>query len=157
LARNERKQIFYSFAMMTDTDTTKGGPASNAPTEKVHHGLAAFEEDIDLNHAGEAHSPNTGCGICARYPVLSVLLFAASGVALGIGLSTWEPDNPDDKEVTVKWLGLIGDMFIRALKAIVLPLVFVNVILSIVDMMVRYYIAQHYLTATVLSCFADSN
>ena len=64
-----------------------------------------------------------------------MLIFAIVGVAIGIGLSTWEPDDPQDKETTVKWLGLIGDMFIRALKAVVLPLVFVNVILSMVDMM----------------------
>ena len=67
--------------------------------------------------------------------VTSVLFFAATGVALGIGLSVWEPEDPQDKATTVQWLGLIGDMFIRALKAIVLPLVFVNVILSVVDMM----------------------
>ena len=80
-------------------------------------------------------TPRAGCGILGRYPVISVLIFAISGVAVGIGLSTWEPEDPQDKEVTVKWLGLVGDMFIRALKAVVLPLVFVNVILSMVDMM----------------------
>lgn len=84
---------------------------------------------------GESHAPHTGCGILGRYPVTSVLVFAATGVALGVGLSVWEPADPQDKATTVQWLGLIGDMFIRALKAIVLPLVFVNVILSVVDMM----------------------
>lgn len=112
------------------TDTKKPVAA-----EEERHGLAGFEEDVDPNHAGESHAPATGCGILAKYPVLSVLMFAACGVGVGIGLSTWEPEDPEDKDTTVKWLGLIGDMFIRALKAIVLPLVFVNVILSIVDMM----------------------
>lgn len=37
--------------------------------------------------------------------------------------------------MTFTGIGLIGDLFIRALKAVVLPMVFVNVILSIVDMM----------------------
>lgn len=37
--------------------------------------------------------------------------------------------------MTLQWVGLLGDMFIRALKAIVLPLVFVNVLISVVDMM----------------------
>lgn len=83
----------------------------------------------------ETNSHQPGCGILGRYPVLSVLLFAGTGLALGIGLSTWEPEDPTDKETTVKWVGLIGDMFIRALKAVVLPLVFVNVILSMVEMM----------------------
>ena len=70
-----------------------------------------------------------------RYPITSVLLFAAIGLGLGLGLSYWEPDDPNTKAVVIQWVGLIGDLFIRALKCIVLPLVFVNVILSVVDMM----------------------
>ena len=95
------------------------------------------KEAIDeLEEVEDAAAPSTGvCGILGRYPVVSVLLFAATGVAVGIGLSFWEPDNDEDKDTAIKWLGLIGDMFIRSLKAVVLPLVFVNVILSVVDMM----------------------
>lgn len=89
-------------------------------------------EEIELT---DADVPKSGCGILGRYPVISVLAFAIAGVAVGVGLSTWEPEDPEDKDTTVQWLGLIGDMFIRLLKAVVLPLVFVNVILSIVDMM----------------------
>jgi Na+/H+-dicarboxylate symporter len=76
-----------------------------------------------------------GCGILARYPVLSVLLFAGVGVAVGVGLSFWEPDEMEKKDKTLKWLGLVGDLFIRALKCVVLPLVFVNVIISVMEMM----------------------
>ncbi|CAB9507186.1 Putative sodium-dependent excitatory amino acid transporter glt [Seminavis robusta] len=76
-----------------------------------------------------------GCGVLGRYPVLSVLAFAAAGIGLGLGLSYWEPEDPQDKDTAIKWVGLIGDMFIRALKAVVLPLVFVNVVLSVLDMM----------------------
>mmetsp|Transcript_12509 Transcript_12509/g.19023 ORF Transcript_12509/g.19023 Transcript_12509/m.19023 type:complete len:523 (-) Transcript_12509:163-1731(-) len=79
--------------------------------------------------------PPMGCGIMGQYPVLSVLLFGCIGVGVGVGLSYWEPDDPDAKAITLKWLGLIGDMFIRALKAVVLPLVFVNVVISVVEMM----------------------
>ena len=89
-------------------------------------------EEIELT---DDNIPKSGCGILGRYPVISVLAFAIAGVAVGVGLSTWEPEDPEDKATTVQWLGLIGDMFIRLLKAVVLPLVFVNVILSIVDMM----------------------
>jgi Na+/H+-dicarboxylate symporter len=78
--------------------------------------------------------PSRGCGILGRYPLLSVLLFAAVGIAIGLGLSFWE-DEGDTKDKVIKWLGLIGDLFIRSLKAVVLPLVFVNVIISVVDMM----------------------
>jgi len=91
-------------------------------------------ENIESRES-ENHVPQAGCGILGRYPVLSVLFFAITGLALGIGLSTWEPENEADKETAVKWIGLIGDMFIRALKAVVLPLVFVNVILSMIEMM----------------------
>jgi len=80
-------------------------------------------------------TPSTGCGILGRNPLLAVLVFASSGIALGVGLSFWEPEDAETKANVLLWLGLIGDMFIRSLKAVVLPMVFVSVILSIVDMM----------------------
>jgi Na+/H+-dicarboxylate symporter len=80
-------------------------------------------------------APPSGCGILGRYPVLSVLFFAVVGIGVGVGLSYWEPDDPEDKEKTLKWIGLIGDLFIRSLKCVVLPLVFINVVISVVDMM----------------------
>lgn len=92
------------------------------------------QQNKQVEDQGETEAPSTGCGILGRYPVLSVLAFAACGIGLGIGLSFWNPENPQDKETLLDWIGLIGEMFIRALKAIVLPLVFVNVILSVVDM-----------------------
>jgi Na+/H+-dicarboxylate symporter len=85
--------------------------------------------------AEEPKQAGIGCGILGRYPILSVISFAAIGVGIGIGLSEWQPENEDVKENVLKWIGLIGDLFIRALKAVVLPLVFVNVAVSIVDMM----------------------
>jgi Sodium:dicarboxylate symporter family len=100
-----------------------------AKTTTAQPVLTLHEEDQDNA------VPQAGCGILGRYPVLSVLLFALAGVAVGVGLTFWEPEDPEDKTKCIKWLGLIGDMFIRALKAVVLPLVFVNVILSMVDMM----------------------
>jgi Na+/H+-dicarboxylate symporter len=79
--------------------------------------------------------PPTGCGILGRYPVLSVLIFAGSGIGLGVILANWEPDDPETKQIALKWIGLIGDMFIRCLRAVVLPLVFINVAISVVDML----------------------
>jgi Na+/H+-dicarboxylate symporter len=75
------------------------------------------------------------CGILGRYPILSVMIFAAVGVAVGLGLSVWDPDDTSGKDKTIKWIGLIGDLFIRAIKCVVVPLVFVSVILAVVDMM----------------------
>jgi len=57
-----------------------------------------------------------GCGILGRYPILSVLFFAAAGIGLGIGLAAWEPDDSNNKDVLIKWLGLVGDMFVRSLS-----------------------------------------
>jgi Sodium:dicarboxylate symporter family len=76
-----------------------------------------------------------GCGPLARYPILSVVSFAAVGIALGIGLGAWEPEDDDTKANVLKWFGLLGDLFVRALKAVILPLVFCNVAVSVVDMM----------------------
>lgn len=78
-----------------------------------------------------------GCGIMRRYPIISLLLFVFSGIGVGIALSMWNPDESDStsKEVALQWIGLVGDLFLRCLKAIVLPIVFVNVIIAVVDMM----------------------
>jgi Na+/H+-dicarboxylate symporter len=87
-----------------------------------------IEEDYE-------QAPPSGCGILSRYPVLSVMFFAVVGIGIGVGLSYWEPDDPEDKDKTLKWIGLVGDLFIRSLKCVVLPLVFINVVISVVDMM----------------------
>ena len=107
------------------------GIAQIMSAEKVEHEL---EEHHALPDDDTVSIPPTGCGIMGRYPVLSVLLFAGAGIGLGVGLSFWEPDG-DQKDLTLKWIGLVGVLFIRALKAIVLPLVFINVVLSVMDMM----------------------
>ena len=120
------------------------------------------------NEAEIAHP--IGCGILGRYPIISVVSFAALGIFLGIGLAAWTPDDDDaeKKEVLIKWIGLVGDLFIRCLskcvllysvtlfrvclsmiryltktsifesnriEAVILPLVFINVTIAVVDMM----------------------
>jgi len=106
------------------------------PTKTVEPAVSTEREEEDrVEEEEEQEIPNPGCGIMGRYPVLSVLLFAAVGIAIGLGMSYWEPDDMEKKNKALKWLGLIGDLFIRALKAVVLPLVFINVVISVVDMM----------------------
>ena len=123
-----------------------------APSTTVTTGKADDEEIAE-----EITAP--GCGILARYPVLSVLLFAGVGIAVGIGLSFWEPDDMQTKDTTLKWLGLVGDLFIRALKCVVLPLVFVNVIISVMEMMdvgkassIGWKTIGLYLLTTICAC-----
>jgi hypothetical protein len=71
------------------------------------------QEDIEE----EEPDPLAGCGILGRYPIISVISFAVVGICIGIGLSSWEPDDGSDtKDVVIKWLGLVGDLFIRALS-----------------------------------------
>lgn len=77
---------------------------------------------------------NMGCGILSRYPIISIVSFAAGGVGLGIVLSEWNPADDDIKNALLSWVGLVGDLFIRALEAVVLPLLFVNVTCAVVDM-----------------------
>jgi len=84
----------------------------------------AIEPKVDSEHflTEEEDSP-VGCGILGRNPVLGVMGFAAVGIGLGIGLSYWEPDDMETKDKLLKWIGLLGDLFIRSLKCVVLPLV----------------------------------
>jgi Na+/H+-dicarboxylate symporter len=131
-------------------------------------------EDQALTNAveeEEAKETQNGCGVCNgcggfcgwidRNRVIGILIFAFIGGAIGIGLSFWEPEDAEAKEMTIQWLGLVGDMFIRALKCFVLPLVFVNVVVSIVDMSsvgkagsVAWYVIIVYLVCTVIAaCF----
>ncbi len=80
-------------------------------------------EEGESLEAGSAKQPHhLGCGILGHYPVTSILVFAAAGIAAGIGLSHWSPENEADasnKASALQWIGLIGDLFIRALKTVV--------------------------------------
>jgi Na+/H+-dicarboxylate symporter len=113
-----------------------------------------------MNNEGTA-SPQTGCGVLGRYPVISIVIFAAIGLATGIGLSFWDPEDESgqtNKKALLQWIGLIGDLFIRSLTCIVLPMVFVTVSLSMVDMVnagkastIGYKTIGFYLLTTVVA------
>lgn len=63
-----------------------------------------------------------------------IVVCAAAGIGAGIGLSNDSTTDPDDLADIISWLSLPGDLFIRALKCVVLPLIFVNVILAVMQM-----------------------
>ena len=85
------------------TATTKSSPKKTSSEEE----LATAD---DLIH--ELEEGKTGCGPMARWPLLSVLAAAIVGIGIGVGLSFWEGDD-EAKDKTIKWIGLVGDLFIR--------------------------------------------
>ena len=74
------------------------------------------------------------CYIMDTYPVTFVIVAAAIGIGLGVGLSFWKPEAGSGKYTAIMWIGLLGDLFIRALKCVVLPLVFVSIAVSVMDL-----------------------
>jgi len=114
----------------------------------------------------QAAEPTTKGGCCVffnNYPITAILVFVVVGVGLGVGLSYWEPDDVEDKNILIQWIGLVGDLFIRALKCFVLPLVFVNIIIAVVDMMsvgkatsIGWTVIALYLITTITAAFFGS-
>lgn len=78
----------------------------------------------------DKQSSSSKCSQFVRDPTFIILLGALIGFGIGIAIS----DGRASEEV-VSWIALPGDLFLRALKCIVLPLVFVNIILAVIDMM----------------------
>mmetsp|Transcript_1470 Transcript_1470/g.3399 ORF Transcript_1470/g.3399 Transcript_1470/m.3399 type:complete len:459 (-) Transcript_1470:104-1480(-) len=117
--------------------------------------------EIPTGEETEEPKPTGGCcGFFVNHPIMAIFIFVVIGVGTGVGLSYWEPEDPNVKDVTIQWLGLAGDLFIRALKCFVLPLVFVNIITSVVDMMsigkassIGWTVISLYLITTVAAAF----
>lgn len=91
------------------------------------------------NNSEANSSTSVGCGLFSRYPIASVVGSAALGVAsIGVG-SVSVFGNPKMRApkppLFIQWIGLVGDLFIRALNGVVLPLIFANVAVSVVDIM----------------------
>lgn len=113
----------------------------------------------------EEEEPKKGgcCGFFHNHQILAIFIFVVLGVGLGVGLSYWEPENPNTKSVVIQWLGLVGDLFIRSLKCFVLPLVFVNIIIAVVDMMsigkassIGWTVIALYIITTIFAAFFGS-
>mmetsp|Transcript_16321 Transcript_16321/g.35516 ORF Transcript_16321/g.35516 Transcript_16321/m.35516 type:complete len:596 (-) Transcript_16321:332-2119(-) len=96
----------------------------------------AREDDFDEDEGRERKGCcSKFCTLMDTWPVTFVLVAALLGIGIGIGLSLWSPEDSGAKDVTVRWIGLLGELFIRALKCIVLPLVFVSIAVSVMDML----------------------
>lgn len=110
----------------------------------------------------EEEEPKRGgcCGFFHNHSILAIFIFVVLGIGLGVGLSFWQPEDPNTKDVTIQWLGLVGDLFIRALRCFVLPLVFVNIIIAVVDMMsigkassIGWTVIALYIITTICAAF----
>lgn len=75
------------------------------------------------------------CTVMDNFPITFVLSGALIGTGIGVALSVWTPTDPSLKDVVIVWIGLFGKLFLRALKCVVLPLVFVSVAISVMDML----------------------
>ena len=89
--------------------------------EQLKHALEEEEEKEVEQGCGVCNGCCGFCGFVDRNRVLTILLFAALGVGIGVGLSFWDPEDAVSKEVAIQWIGLVGDLFLRALKCFVLP------------------------------------
>ena len=104
---------------MSSGDSTEDKREEELPSNSSTKQAAADSEHF----LTEDEDSPVGCGVLGKYPVLAVMGFAAIGIGIGVGLSFWEPDDMETKDKVLQWVGLVGDLFIRSLKCVVLPLV----------------------------------
>lgn len=71
--------------------------------------------------------------IFGRIPAISSSLFTLVALGMGVILSEWEPTNLETKTITMRWLGLVGEVFSRVLNAVILPLVFIRIVISVLE------------------------
>ena len=96
--------------------------------------------DVDDASPEKKNCCTSFCGFMDDHFLAFVIGSAAIGMGIGIGLSFWNPEDAATKATAILWIGLLGDLFIRALKCIVLPLVFVSIAISVMDMVSSRYI-----------------
>ena len=103
---------------------------------KLYHDEVEKEEEEEDDDGGNKRGCCTRfCILMDKWPVTFIIIAALIGIGIGLGLSVWSPDDHTTKDVVVLWVGLVGDLFIRALRCIVLPLVFVSIAVSVMDML----------------------
>lgn len=133
---------------------------SEEPT-KASVEMAKPNDDTDDSEEHQSQTKASGCcGFFVNHPILSIFLFVVVGIAIGVGLSYWEPVDPESKKICIQWIGMPGDLFIRALVCFVIPLVFVSIIISVGEMMsvgnatsIGWTVISLYLTTTVAAAF----
>jgi hypothetical protein len=153
-------------------------PASNLPayTTRLSNSLVSHTyDDVDVHEFAhellhEEEDPNdkksccnsSFCNFYNNHQLGFVIWGAIIGICLGVGLSYWQPEDPQTKSTVLLWIGLLGDLFLRALKCVILPLVFCSITISVMDMlalgkagtMVLLTICLYIFTTICAVCFA---
>ena len=125
-------QSFLAFVGADDAPSQAATESDDAPSQEAT--TTEPEENTVQNKKGCCSVFKPVFVVVEKYPVGFVIAGAVIGLFLGAGLSQWD-DSTGAKAVTMQWIGLFGDVFIRALKCIVLPLVFVSIAISVMDML----------------------
>jgi len=113
---------------------------------RLNNSLLSHEDDLHeyvhdeeaANGEEEVSKKTCGSSFCQFYnnhQLGFVIWGAILGVALGIGLAYWKPENQDAKDTVLLWVGLLGQLFLRALKCVILPMVFCSITISVMDML----------------------
>lgn len=109
---------------------------------RLTNSLLSTKDDLHEYVHNDTHAPaqptNCRSRFCKFYSdnqLFLVVLCAVLGIALGVGLSYWNPENQDAKKTALLWIGLFGELFLRALRCVILPLVFTSIVISVMDML----------------------
>ena len=135
--------------------------SNNNEDVDVHEFAHGFSQEEKSNDKKSCCS-SSFCNFYNNHQLAFVIWGAIIGIGLGIGLSFWQPENSDAKETALLWIGLLGQMFLRALKCVILPLVFCSITISVMDMlalgkagtMVLMTILLYIFTTICAVCFA---
>ena len=129
--------------MSTDTDLSNVDSSDHhVPKYSCRLGNSLISMDDNFAHDDEdqeIESPKT-CGkkFLKHYgdnQLCYVISCAVFGILLGVGLSYWQPEDHQAKETALLWIGLPGQLFLRGLKCVILPLIFSSIVISVMDML----------------------
>ena len=97
-----------------------------------------FEHETKHESGGDSTVKSCGSSFSKYYcdhQLGFVVLGATLGIILGVALASWTPEIQNVKDTALLWIGLFGQLFIRALRCVILPLVFSSITISIMDML----------------------
>ena len=113
----------------------------NRYSVRLENSLISHEDVFARDHLDDQEAePPKGCfGKFNRFygnnQLGFIIVCAILGILLGVGLTYWNPEDTTSKETALLWIGLLGDLFLRALKCVILPLIFASITISVMDML----------------------